>query len=239
MPLAPATAFVNFVAARHEILSCNLRLGSVASTFERLSADCAAALLKQLVYAPLGSDEEAAKLLNMIVTGPMLDDDKRRVVDNLNMKISSAGNLAPSTVKVVLQVHNYIANYFSEKDWAFLQAAGPPTQKFVLVSSRYPSHGSPASSIMVRLVLLVVVVVVVVGSGGAGQEVAPVCLLPTVAGNKTQRQLVAPHCGGHTAGYHWGVSVGNGSKVHIDWADTPEREDLREYRRDHNGHHGG
>ncbi len=47
MPAAPRPldAFMSFLAARHEILRCNVSLGCSAETFDALSRECSIALV--------------------------------------------------------------------------------------------------------------------------------------------------------------------------------------------------
>ena len=70
-----SSPLVNCLLARHEILSCNLRIGVSADVFAKISADCRQALIALLGRHTV-TETDAARALSMVADGPMLATDK-------------------------------------------------------------------------------------------------------------------------------------------------------------------
>ena len=143
MPLAPtpAAAFLQFVAARHEILQCNKRLSAEASVFATLSGACCSAIMKQMAHSPLKNDEDLAAFMTVIVEGPMLEPDKKQVIDACSQQATPLGTVAIQTRRCSPQQHQHFANYLSERDWQVFESGSPPVQKLSHCVSRCISIG--------------------------------------------------------------------------------------------------
>jgi len=112
-------ALKSFVAARHEILKCNLRIGTNPDTFATLSEKAAAAIMEATTKAILTSDL-CASILGDIVDGPMLQQDKEATVRqiNLRMETSSHGMALSLKPHQAMQDWQHVVQYFTEAHWA-------------------------------------------------------------------------------------------------------------------------
>lgn len=111
-------ALKSFVAARHEILKCNLRIGINQDVFATLSEKAASAIMEATTKAVLTADY-CASILGDVVDGPMLQKDKEAVVAHINLKMdmSSHGQALSMKQKAAMQEWQHIANYFTEAQW--------------------------------------------------------------------------------------------------------------------------
>ncbi len=108
-----------------------------AACFDRLSRDCANTLLKHLAYTRFEKDDDLARVLTVVVNGPMKEVDKKTVADCLNAKSTSMLHSAPPPQRTQLQQHDFMANYLTEQDWFFLGSTADPTQKLCHMAARY------------------------------------------------------------------------------------------------------
>jgi hypothetical protein len=112
-------ALKSFVAARHEILKCNLRIGINEDTFATLSEKAAGAIMEASNKAALTADC-CASILGDVVDGPMLQKDKEAVVAQITLKMetSSQGQVLSLTPHQAMQDWQHIGHYFTEAQWA-------------------------------------------------------------------------------------------------------------------------
>jgi hypothetical protein len=111
-------ALKSFVAARHEILKCNLRIGTNPDTFAALSEKAAAAIVEATNKAILTSDL-CASILGDIVDGPMLQKDKQTSVAHINLKMETSSHGMALSLKPhqAMQDWQHVVHYFTEAQW--------------------------------------------------------------------------------------------------------------------------
>jgi hypothetical protein len=130
--------FLSFVEARHEILKCNLRIGVHELTFTKLSADATIAILLQFHKLTKLPDAGTAKLMQLIVDGPLLDDDKKQVVAAINTRLPD--DVRSTAIRQSLQHCEHVFNYLSADDWALI-TNGTMGAKMNLLAKRCASIG--------------------------------------------------------------------------------------------------
>ena len=110
----PTSSFIAFAHARPEISKCNLRIGIQETTFDKLSADAASAIIKQLSMVSQLTDSGTARLMQAIVDGPCRDFDKKSVVTAINPKVPE------DVCRQTLQQREHVFNYLSASDWVVI-----------------------------------------------------------------------------------------------------------------------
>ena len=142
-PSKPLAAFLQFMAARHEILACHLSIGIEAGKFGELSRECSSALARQLVFASLTDEFSLAEIMRGVVAGPMLAEDKARVVEAANTKLATPETSTPCATsgKHQLQANSYLYNYLTAEDWTTLSGCGNMNDRATYLATRVLAIG--------------------------------------------------------------------------------------------------
>lgn len=148
-------SILTFIASRHEILLCNQKMGTSAESFAALSRSCGEAIAKTVRNHKPQSSCVHARMMSLVVEGPMLESDKTNLIAVLNTLLVDGPGEGLPTGSNATQTNHFIYNYFTPTDWSILHQSNfdssvqVVTARLVAVGLRNPSEKTFAMMIAV------------------------------------------------------------------------------------------
>ena len=102
--------------------------------------------MKQLLYSALTDEVSIAAVMKSTLAGPMLPEDKSKVVEAVSSKLNNMPDIpqpGANSAKHPLQSHLHFFNYLTATDWTVLTGPLSLTDKTSYLATRCACAGFP------------------------------------------------------------------------------------------------